>query len=302
MNIGKNVTFLQLRKILPGIFAGAPGFWISMGVVFSILLLLLFLLIFPRSNQYARAYQDMQDLSIMLEKYAAKKDLYNNAWIASTKQQSELYDKELEKCKAFLKEKDERLEAIFSREDTEKGLMKIEDEALWKNEYMKRVSLLLTKLETHNVAISEGALPFHRWGPDIPAWDTILPEQKKFWILEAIVNVSLNDTGVRRLEKITFRESSPTYEPSFAQLYTVIPITIKVELPADRIQFLLRNILKSDILFVVENVTILSTDSVLTPESLTGNESALSRRDTSHSVPPSIIDIVIDAYVIDYKA
>ncbi|MFN3533635.1 MAG: hypothetical protein ACK41Q_14205 [Candidatus Brocadia sp.] len=302
MNIGRNISFLQLRKIFPGLFAGVLGFWISIGIVFFILLILVFVLIFPLSNQYARAHKDIEDLSTALEKYAVKKDLYNDVWIASVKQKSELYDKELEKCRSFLKERDNRLEAIFSREDTEKGLIKIEDEALWKNEYIKRVSALLTKLETNNITVSEGALPFQNWGPDIPTWDTILPAQKRFWILEAIVNIALSDIGITKLEKITFRESSHTYDPSFAQLYTAIPITIRFELQADRIQFFLHDILASDIPFVIEGVTILSTDEVLNPGALTKNEDASSKEDTDNQVSNPIIDVTIDAYVIDYKA
>lgn len=68
---------------------------------------------------------------------------------------------------------------FFSREDAKKGLIKIEDEALWKNEYVKRVSALLTKLATNTIAVTEDALPFQNWGQDIPSWDTILPAQKK---------------------------------------------------------------------------------------------------------------------------
>lgn len=293
MNIGRDINFLRLRKIFPGIFTGVFGFWISAGIAFFILLVLLFVRIFPLLHQYASAYKDNEDLSMALEKYAIKKDLYNDAWIESAKQESELYNKEIEKCRSFLKEKDDRLEAIFSREDAKKGLIKIEDEALWKNEYVKRVSALLTKLATNTIAVTEDALPFQNWGQDIPSWDTILPAQKRFWILEAIVNATLNKTGITKLEKITFRESSPSYDPSFAQLYTVIPITIKVELPADCIQFLLRDILKSDIPFVIEGITILSTDKVLNPGTLMGNED-------NHASNP-VIDVTIDAYVIDYK-
>lgn len=302
MTIGKNISFLQLRKIFPGLFAGVLGFWISIGIVFFILLILVFVLIFPLSNQYARAYKDIEDLSTALERYAVKKDLYNDVWIASAKRKSELHDKEIEKCRSFLKERDDRLEAIFSSEDTEKGLIKIEDEALWKNEYTKRCSALLTKLETHNITVSEGALPFQNWGPGIPTWDTILPAQKRFWILEAIVNAALNDIGVTKLEKITFRESSHTYDPSFAQLYTAIPITIRIELQADRIQFFLHDILTSDIPFVIEGVTILSTDKVLNPSALMRNEDASSKEGTNNQVSNPIIDVTIDAYVIDYKA
>jgi len=301
MNIGRDINFLQLRKIIPGIFAGALGFWISIGVVFFILLILLFVFISPLSNQYTKAYNEIEDLSTALERYALKKDLYNDTWIASIKQESELYDKELEKCKSFLKEKDNRLETIFSIQDPEKGLIKVEDEALWKNEYVRRVSALRTKLEANNIAVSEGALPFQNWGYDIPTWDTILPAQKRFWILEAIFRIALNNTGITQLGKIMFRESSYTYDPSFTQLYTVIPITIKVELQADRIQFLLHDILKSDIPFVIEGITILSTDKILNPGPLMGNEDILNKGTNNHVSNP-IIDVTIDAYVIDYKA
>jgi hypothetical protein len=302
MNISKSINLLQYRKISPGIFARVLGFWISIGIALFILLTLLFLLIFPMLNQYTRACKNIEDLSSALERYAIKKELYNDAWITSVKQKSELCDKEIEKCKSFLKERDDRLEAIFSREDTEKGLIKIEDEALWKNEYVKRVSALLTKLETNNIAVSEGALPFQNWGPDIPTWDTILPAQKRFWILEAIVNVALNDTGVTKLEKITFRDSSLTYDPSFAQLYTIIPLTLRVELRADHIQFLLHDILQSDIPFVIEGITILSTGKVLNAGASMENEDALGKKGTNNHLSNLIIDVTIDAYVIDYKA
>ncbi|MCF6153819.1 MAG: hypothetical protein E3K36_00900 [Candidatus Brocadia sp.] len=302
MNIGRDINFLRLRKIFPRIFTEVFGFWISIGIAFFILLILLFVLIFPLSNQHVRVYKDNEDLSMALEKYAIKKDLYNDAWIESAKQESEIYNIEIERCRSFLKKRDDRLEAIFSREGHEKGLIKIEDEALWKNEYIKRVSLLLTKLETNNIAVCEGALPFQNWGPDIPTWDTILPAQKRFWILDAIINVALNDTGVTKLEKITFRESSPTYDPSFGRFYTIIPITLKVELQADRIQFFLHDILKSDISFVIEGITILSTDKVSNPDALMGNEDALSKKGTNNHISNPIVDVTIDAYVIDYKA
>src|SRR3989304_1910191 len=237
MNIGKEMNFSKLRKDLTGFFTGMRGFWISIGAVFLILLILYFVFIFPLSNKYAKTYKDLDDLRTPLEKYALKiKNIYNDNWITSKKLEADLYEKELEKCKSFLKEKDNSLEAVFLIEDSIKGLVKIEDEALWKNEYVKRVSELLTKLKAKNITLGEGALPFYNWGSDIPRWDAISPVQKNFWILEAFINIVLNNTGITKLEKITFRESSFTYDHSLAKLYTVIPLTIKVELQADRIK------------------------------------------------------------------
>ena len=301
MDIGKGMNFSKLRNKLTGFFTGIRGFWISIGAIFLTLLILFFVFIFPLSNQYARMFKDLDDLTTPLENYALKvKNIYNDKWITSKKLETDLYEKELERCKSFLKEKDNRLESVFFVEDSEKDLVEIEDEALWKNEYVKRVSGLLTKLEANNIVLGEGALPFHDWGSDIPTWDTILPVQKKFWILEALANVASNNAGITRLEKITFRESSFIYDPSFAQHYTVIPLTIRVELQADRIKFLLHEILKSDITFVIEGINILSTDKTFNSNSLMENANILAN-DTDNRFPNPIIDVTLDVHVIDYK-
>src|SRR3989339_1399566 len=294
MDIGKAMNFSKLRNKLTGFFTGILGFWISIGTIFLIQLILYFVFIFPLSNQYAKTYKDIDDLTTPLENYALKvKNIYNDKWITAKKLEADLYEQELEQCKAFLKEKDNRLEAVFLIEDSEKGLIRIEDEALWKNEYVKRVSGLLTKLKAHNIALGEGALPFHNWGSDIPTWAAISPVQKKFWILEALVNVALNNAGITKLEKIAFRESSFTYDPSLVKLYTVIPITIQVELQADRIKFLLHEILKSDIPFVIEGINIMSTDKTFSSSSLIKNDDSMSN---------PIINVTLDIYIIDYIA
>jgi len=294
MNIGKEMNFSKLRKDLTGFFTGMRGFWISIGAVFLIMLILLFVFIFPLSNKYAKTYKDLDDLTIPLENYALKvKNIYNDKWITSKKLETDLYEKELEKCKSFLKEKDNSLETVFVIDDPTKGPVRIEDEALWKNEYVKRVSGLLTKLKANNITLGEGALPFHNWGSDIPTWDAISPVQKKFWILEALVKVALNNAGITKLEKIAFREASFTYDPSLVKLYTVIPITIQVELQADRIKFLLHEILKSDIPFVIEGINIMSTDKTFSSSSLIKNDDSMSN---------PIINVTLDIYIIDYIA
>ena len=294
MNIGKEMNFSKLRKDLTGFFTGMRGFWISIGAVFLIMLILLFVFIFPLSNKYAKTYKDLDDLTIPLENYALKvKNIYSDKWITSKKLETDLYEKELEKCKSFLKERDNSLETVFVIDDPTKGPVRIEDEALWKNEYVKRVSGLLTKLKANNITLGEGALPFHNWGSDIPTWDAISPVQKKFWILEALVKVALNNAGITKLEKIAFREASFTYDPSLVKLYTVIPITIQVELQADRIKFLLHEILKSDIPFVIEGINIMSTDKTFSSSSLIKNDDSMSN---------PIINVTLDIYIIDYIA
>jgi len=302
MDMGKELNFSKLRNKLTGFFTGIQGFWISISTIFLILLTLFFVFIFPLSNQYDKTYKSLGDLTVPLENYALRvKNIYNDKWITAKKLEADLYEKELEKCKSFLKEKDNSLEAVFLIKDPIKGLVKIEDEALWKNEYVKRVSELLTKLKAKNITLGEGALPFYNWGSDIPRWDAISPVQKNFWILEAFINIVLNNTGITKLEKITFRESSFTYDNSLAKLYTVIPLTIKVELQADRIKFLLHEILKSDIPFVIEGINILSTDKTFSSSSSMENEDSLPK-DIDNHLPNPIINVTLDVYVIDYTA
>ena len=302
MDMGKELNFSKLRNKLTGFFTGIQGFWISISTIFLILLILFFVFIFPLSNQYDKTYKSLDDLTVPLENYALRvKNIYNDKWITAKKLEADLYEKELEKCKSFLKEKDNSLEAVFLIKDPIKGLVKIDDEALWKNEYVKRVSELLTKLKAKNITLGEGALPFYNWGSDIPRWDAISPVQKNFWILEAFINIVLNNTGITKLEKITFRESSFTYDNSLAKLYTVIPLTIKVELQADRIKFLLHEILKSDIPFVIEGINILSTDKTFSSSSSMENEDSLPK-DIDNHLPNPIINVTLDVYVIDYTA
>lgn len=296
--MNKGLDFSQLRKNFPKIYTGYYCYWILIGIIFLVIISLLLVFIYPLSNQYARTYKELEDLSAALERYALKKELYNEKWITLKKQEGELYNDELEKCKSFLKGKDGQLEAVFFTEDTEKGLVKINDEALWKNEYLRKTSALSMRLKSGNIALDEGALPFSEWGLNIPAWDTILPAQKRFWILEALVNIVTNDTGITKLGKITFRNSSSTYDSSFVHFYTAIPITLTVELQANHIAVLLHEILKSDILFIIEGITILSTDKIHNMEPL--EENILINENNNYHCNP-LIDVTIDAYIIDYK-
>ncbi len=296
--MNKGTSFLQLKINFLKIYTGVLGFWICIGIVFLIILSLLLIFIYPLSNQYTKTHKDLEDLSAALEKYTLKKDLYNEKWIASKKQEGDLYHEEIEKCKSFLKGKDDQLEAIFLTENPEKGLTEIKDAALWKNEYLRKISTLLTRLKASNVVLSDGALPFSEWGLNIPAWDTILPAQKRFWILEALVNITTKDTGIMRLEKIVFRDSSSSYNTSLSHLYAAIPITLKAKLQANHITVLLYEILKSNILFVIEGITILSTDKTYGAEPL---EKDVFMKENNNYLSNPIIDITIDAYVIDYK-
>ncbi len=302
MNINKNAIASKFRNILPDVFFGRYGFWICIASIFLVQAILYFVFVFSLPAHYAKTYQDLVNLIPPLENYAVRvKNIYNDKWITSKQLEADLSKKELEKCKAFLQEKDSRLESYFTVEDPEKGAVKIEDEALWKNDYIKRASALLRKLETRSIAWDEDTFPFYDWGSDIPTREAILQAQKQFWILEAVVYTVANTPGTAKLGKIRFRETSFTYDASFAQIYTAIPVTLQLELQANRLLFLLREIQTSNVPFVIEDVNILSTEKTLKPAK--PNEAGDSAvEDAESSAPIPIIDMKIHAYVIDYKS
>lgn len=300
MNTIGNMNFSYIRKISQGVFAHMLNFWLITSIVFCVLMALLFACISPLSKKYTETCRNLEDLSSALERYAAKKDMYNESWIALKKQESEIYNKESEKCKSFLKAKDDYLESVFMIQGADGGLVKVEDEALWKNEYGKRISAVLAKLEGGLTDVGNGALPFQNWGTEIPTWDNILSVQKRFWIIETIVNIVLNNHGITKLEKISFKESCCSYDQAFAHIYTAIPVTMKFELPADHIQFLLHDILRASIPFVIEGVTISSTGKIFNRDSSLEMDHVLNV-DTNNPVPNPIAEITIDAYIIDYK-
>lgn len=294
MKIGNNLNIIRFVKASSNLFTGVRSFWITLGSIFGVLIIVSALLVFPLNKKCATAYKGLDDLSSMLEKYALKKDLYNGKWVESKKLEAELCDKENGKCKSFLKGRDDLLESVFTKEETGKDIVKIEDEALWKHEYSKRVSSVLARLAENNIAVSAEAFPFSNWGLDIPPWKDILPTQKRFWILEAISKVALRKSGITHIKKVTFRDSPYAYNPAYTKIYTPIPVTIQVEIRADYINFLLQEILRSDVPFVIENTIIMNTDKFFTPDEAT--------KDAANRLPCPIIDVTLDMYVIDYKA
>ncbi len=294
MKIGNNLNIIRFVKVPPNLFTGARSFWITLGSIFGVLIIVSALLVFPLNKKCATAYKGLDDLSSMLEKYALKRDLYNGKWIESKKLEAELCDKENGKCKSFLKGRDDFLESIFTKEEPGKGFVKIEDEALWKQEYSRRVSSVLAKLSESNIAVSAEAFPFSNWGLDIPPWKDILTTQKRFWILDAISKVALRKSGITHIKKVAFRDSPYAYNPAYTKIYAPIPITLQVEIRADYINFLLQEILRSEVPFVIENTLMMNTDKFFTPDEAT--------KDAASRLPCPIIEVTLDMYVVDYKA
>ncbi|WP_347273073.1 hypothetical protein [Candidatus Kuenenia sp.] len=300
MDSGINDNLEEGEKHKRTLFSSLYNFWAIIGAVFLAMVIVLFVFNYSLLKQHATIHHDLENMSSMLERYALSKITYNSKWIRAKEAETDKYNDEIEKCRALIYRMDSQLETFFLNNIPGKGIVKIEDEALWRHEYLKRVSQLFAKLEESAIGFNGSALPFHDWGATIPTWDEILPEQKRFWILEALVNALLKNTGVINLEKISFKTAPNNKDDTYLPLYSTIPLTISLALEAERLPFLLNELLTASIPFVIENINIESTGKKTVGINYRKSDgSTIENQDTFTAVPT--ISILIDAYVIDFK-
>jgi hypothetical protein len=138
---------------------------------------------------------------------------------------------------------------------------------------------------------------------EIPTWKEIIPEQKRFRVTEELVNIILNEElRVDYLEGINFEMENAVSTNAYTELYDIIPFTIKVSMNVESLLFLINELLKSKLSFEIKTINIGGELSRFrAPEevekSFRSSQSVQKRRIRS----PSIVDVVIDAYVLDFK-
>lgn len=300
MDSGINNNLAEGEKYMRNFFSSLYNFWAIIGAVFLAMVIVLFVFNYSLLKKHATIHHDLENMSSMLERYALSKITYNSKWIRVKEAETDTYNEEIEKCRTLIHRMDSQLETFFLKNIPGKGIAKIEDEALWKYEYLKRFSLLFTKLEESTIGFHGSALPFHDWDASIPTWEEILPEQKRFWILEALVNALLKNTGVTNLGKISFKTAPNNKDDTYLPLYSTIPLTISLALEAERLPFLLNELLTASIPFVIENINIESTGKKTVGINYRKSDgNPIENQDTFTAIP--IITILIDAYVIDFK-
>jgi hypothetical protein len=242
----------------------------------------------------------MERLLTRLERYEKKgHKICNEKWIKTEEEKLEVIKRVQQEYKVFYKERDRHLEKMFESVNGEG----IKDEALWENRYIQRKNVLLEKIENREISLGKNALPFKQWKVKIPTWEEIVPEQKRFWVTEELVRIILMDElKVDYLEGINFEMEDAVSVNTNTELYDIIPFTIKVSMNVERLLFLLNELLKSKLCFEIQTINIGGELNRLrvtkgTGESSGFEQSAQKRRSRS----PSIVDVVIDAYALDFK-
>jgi hypothetical protein len=275
-------------------------FWISIGIGMIFVIAFHFCVVSPFRSGKPEKMESLERLLTRLEINAKKgHKIHNKKWIEAEEAKLEAIKKVQHEYELFYKEQDSHLEKIFASVNGEE----IKDEALWENRYIQGINVLRDEIRKRGIPLGEKALPFKQWKVEIPAWKEIVPEQKRFWVTEELVNIILNEElKVEYLEGINFEMENAVSTNAYTELYDIIPFTIKVSMNVESLLFLINELLKSRLSFEIKTINIggeLSRFRV--PEevgkSFRSGQSVQKRRIRS----PSIVDVVIDAYVLDFK-
>ena len=275
-------------------------FLLSLGGGLVFVIVFYFCVVSPFRSRNSEKMESMERLLTRLERYEKKgHKICNEKWIKTEEEKLEVIKRVQQEYKVFYKERDRHLEKMFESVNGEG----IKDEALWENRYIQRKNVLLEKIENREISLGKNALPFKQWKVKIPTWEEIVPEQKRFWVTEELVRIILMDElKVDYLEGINFEMEDAVSVNTNTELYDIIPFTIKVSMNVERLLFLLNELLKSKLSFEIQTINIGGELNRLrvtkgAGESSGFEQSAQRRRPR----PPSIVDVVIDAYALDFK-
>ena len=275
-------------------------FLLSLGGGLVFVIVFYFCVVSPFRSRNSEKMESMERLLTRLERYEKKgHKICNEKWIKTEEEKLEVIKRVQQEYKVFYKERDRHLEKMFESVNGEG----IKDEALWENRYIQRKNVLLEMIKNREISLGKNALPFKQWKVKIPTWEEIVPEQKRFWVTEELVRIILMDElKVDYLEGINFEMEDAVSVNANTELYDIIPFTIKVSMNVESLLFLLNELLKSKLSFEIQTINIGGELNRLrvtkgAGESSGFDQSAQKRRSRS----PSIVDVVIDAYALDFK-
>ena len=275
-------------------------FWISIGGGVIFVIVFYFCVISPFRSRNSEKMESMERLLSRLERYEKKgHKICNEKWIKAAEEKREAIKKVQQEYELFYKERDGRLEKIFESVNGEE----IKDEALWENRYIQGMNVLLGNIKNREIPLGKNALSFKQWNVEIPTWEEIVPEQKRFWITEELVKIILNDKlKIDYLESISFEREGAVSANAYTELCDIIPFTIKVSMNIEGLLFLMNELLKSELPFEISTINIggeLNRYRMMkgAEESARFGQSAQKGKFRA----PSVVDVVIDAYVLDFK-
>lgn len=265
-------------------------FWFVIGGIVTVLLFLYILFAHPYRQKNTQNLEAIENILSQLKMYEMKRlSIINEEWIKAENVKLEMIRKERQKNIELLAERDIFLEKIFGSENEGE----ITDVALWKSRYIQRVSLLRNSLKKNNISMNAGALSFKEWGDEIPTWDSIVKEQKRFWIEEELLNIMRNEE-LKIHNIISIRFGQGDISPGIGtDLYDIIPCTISVNMEIEQVLFFIHELLRSRLCFEIDTVDI--------EGKLKKTRTLSVSTDAGKSISDSTVNITINTHVIDFK-
>ncbi len=105
--------------------------------------------------------------------------------------------------------------------------------------------------------------------------------------------------SVRYLESINFGKEKALHANAHAELFDIIPFSIKVRMNVEGLLFLIDEFLKSKICFEIETINVSGELNRL--RSPKGAEKSYQPVHINNIQSPSMVDVAIEAYVVDFK-
>ena len=275
-------------------------FWISFGVGMIFVIAFHFCVVSPFRSRKIEKVESLERLLTRLERYEKKGyKIRNEKWIKAEEDKQEALKKVQHEYELFYKKRDSHLEKIFASVNGEE----IKDEALWENMYIQGINVLLDKIKKREIPLGKNALSFKQWKAKIPTWEEIVPEQKRFWITEELVNIILNKAlKVDYLESINFEMENAVSANARTEFYDIIPFTIKVSMNVESLLILINELLKSKLSFEIKTINIGGELNRFRVTKGAGKSSRFGQSVQKRKAQlPSIVNVVIDAYVLDFK-
>jgi hypothetical protein len=135
---------------------------------------------------------------------------------------------------------------------------------------------------------------FKEWGDEIPTWESIEKAQKRFWIVEELLNImKKEELKISSIESIHFKEGDTSSTGTGTKLYDIVPCSIKVSMDIEQILAFIHELLNSKLCFEVDTVNI---DGKLNIIRMMG-----ATQQVDKSMPNNRVHVVIETHAIDFK-
>ncbi len=266
-------------------------FWFVTGGVVALLSFLYIFFANPYRVDNNKQIASLEQALSELERYE-KKGLktINQEWIKAEEEKLERIKTEKQNNIDLFAKRDLYLEKLFGSDDEEE----ITDVALWKSRYIENTGNLIDIMAESRLPVSKGKLSFKEWGDEIPTWDSIVKEQKKFWVVEELLKIMRKEElKISIIESIRFKEGDTSFTGTGKNYYDIIPCSIKVSMDIEQILAFIHELLNSKLCFEIDTVNI---DGKLNRLRMPGEN-----KNGIVNMPDNRVHVVIETHAIDFK-